>query len=70
MRKMVLRTPEVHPKQNSNTLMASASASIVTRLRKARIRIAATNTPPCKTAPPAEMPDYGPWTMNHGPWID
>jgi len=70
MRKMALRTPEVHPKQTGSTFTASASASIVTRLRKIRIRTAVTNTRPCKTDLPAEMPDYGPWTMNHGPWID
>ncbi|MET6998999.1 hypothetical protein [Chitinophaga defluvii] len=70
MRKMALRTPEVHPKKTNNTFTANASASIVTRLRKIRIRTAAPNTPPGRTNLPAGMPDYGPWTMNHGPWID
>lgn len=70
MRKMALRTPEVHPEKTDITFTTSASLSIVTRLRKARIRTAAPNPQPCKKGLPAEMPDYGPWTMNHGPWID
>jgi hypothetical protein len=70
MRKIILQTPKALIKP-SNTVLSTPDrqSAIVTRLRKIRTRPAAKNEQPTQDNLP-EIPDYGPWTMNHGPWID